>query len=366
MNSGNSLNRDSFTGGAFAPGNGSKVLKGEIVVQSGSLNFTSGEKQVSLPITGMTIRGGGYNDSQIFFEHPNHPGWVIYSTEREILQHPSLTHLVDKKVANSSARTHRRFVTLALGSIVLVLGLFILGVGLLVMQKDAIVRAVADKVPVKTEIEYGEKIFQSMKGEWTFVTDSEMTAKLAEVTNKFEKVIAASAYPFKFHVIQNTNINAFALPGGNIVVHDELIKRFGSADAIAGVIAHEMAHVTERHSLRKIIESSGLYLLLQAFLGDAEMMVAIFRDGSRLLLERKFSRSFEREADNKGWDYMIEAGIDPSGMVDGFKKLKTESEKAGQESESGAWALLSTHGSIDERIRNLEKKLENQKIIPGK
>jgi Zn-dependent protease with chaperone function len=362
MNSASQLVSDQFPATAFAPGQGSKVLKGEITLGSGQVNFKSASGQVSLPLSGILIRAGGHNDGQIFFEHPNHPGWVLVSKDASAARHPALEGLIDRKLAGARQRTHRRFVTVAAGSLLFLAIFFCLGIFLLISQKENLVRGIANKIPVSKEIEIGDKLFASAKSEWTFVDDPALNQRLGEVTNQFHSIMGSSPYPFRFHIIHEKTLNAFAMPGGNIVIHDELLKRFDSSGAIAGVLAHEMAHVTERHSLRSLIESSGLYILMQAFLGDADRALGLFRDGSRLLLERKFSRGFEREADNRGWDYMVESGIDPAGMIEGFKKLKAEMDKEGQ-GEEIAFGLLSTHGSIDERIRNLEAKLEARRRL---
>jgi predicted Zn-dependent protease len=141
---------------------------------------------------------------------------------------------------------------------------------------------------------------------------------------------------------------------GHIFIHTGLLKAADRPEELAGVLAHEMAHITRRHAFRKLIESSGLYLVAQYFFGDATGITAALANSSELLLKQKYSRDFEREADDTGWQYLVEAKIDPRGMIDFFEKLKADEAKSGSGSGTGP-DLLSTHPSTAERIRRLKK-----------
>jgi len=129
-----------------------------------------------------------------------------------------------------------------------------------------------------------------------------------------------------------------------------LLRAVERPEELAGVLAHEIAHITERHVLRKTIESLGLVLVLQSLFGDTSGILAVASQGSEFLLQQKFSRDFEREADDVGFRYLVTAKIDPKGMVDFFVKLGKEAEKAG----STQLGLLATHPPTAERIQRLE------------
>src|SRR5690606_32430743 len=125
-------------------------------------------------------------------------------------------------------------------------------------------------------------------------------------------------------------------------------------EEVAGVVAHEIAHVTEQHSMRQIISSTGLFLIIQAFLGDASGLLGALADNSYFLLNQKFSRDHEREADEKGMELLIAANIDPQGMISFFETL--EEEHADMPS---ALNMISTHPATKERIKDSTRMLED-------
>jgi predicted Zn-dependent protease len=127
---------------------------------------------------------------------------------------------------------------------------------------------------------------------------------------------------------------------------------------VAGVLAHELAHVTRRHSLRNIIKSAGLIITLQALIGDMSGLFGIAAEGSRYLLQQKFSRDFEREADDTGWDYLVAANIDPRGMTRSFEKIRDMIAASDMAVMEGTLALANTHPTSQERIDRLTKKWE--------
>src|SRR5206468_5365206 len=112
------------------------------------------------------------------------------------------------------------------------------------------------------------------------------------------------------------------VPGGQVFIFSGLLDSVKRPEELAGVLAHEIAHVTRRHSLRNIISSAGLWLTLSALFGDTKGLTSILTDGSQFLLNQKFSRDFEREADDTGWDYLVAANVDPRGMIDFFATIK--------------------------------------------
>jgi len=131
------------------------------------------------------------------------------------------------------------------------------------------------------------------------------------------------------------------------------------------VLAHELAHVTRRHSFRNMIKSAGLILMVQMMFGDATGLLAFAAEGSRFLLQQKFSRDFEREADDTGWSYLREARIDPRGMITFFKKIKVIMANSGVGSMENSLALLNTHPASQERIDYLNAKWEQSPVKSG-
>ena len=235
-----------------------------------------------------------------------------------------------------------------------VLALFVVAVILfLFLMKSALARAVADRLPIAWEQQFGNASMESVRKQMKIIEDPKWEAQLDVIRSKLLPGITNSLYPIQIHVAEASELNAFAMPGGHIVVFTGLLKAVDHPEELAGVLAHEIAHISERHILRKMIESLGLVLVLQALFGDTSGLAAVATQGSELLLQQKFSRDFEREADDVGFQYLVNAKINPKGMVDFFAKL----EKYAQKSGAPQLSLLATHPPTTERIERLEAKL---------
>ncbi|MDQ2068431.1 beta-barrel assembly-enhancing protease [Natronospira bacteriovora] len=177
---------------------------------------------------------------------------------------------------------------------------------------------------------------------------------------------------FDFFIIRSPAINAFALPGGYIGINAGLILAADNESELAGVVAHEIAHVTQRHIARQIDAMRGTGLAaLGAMLGailiaantghaDAAMATAISAQALTLQRQINFTRAHEYEADRIGIKMMAEAGFDPEGMATFFEKLQRRTQySAGQ----GVPEYLRTHPLTTARIteaRNRARDLRSE------
>lgn len=184
------------------------------------------------------------------------------------------------------------------------------------------------------------------------VSDPVVTGAIQKIVDRLTKHVPEKEFHFNVHVIDNPMINAFAAPGGEIVVMTGLIKESDSAEEVAGVLAHEISHVTERHGLEKIYRQAIFIIALNVIVGDAGALAEIALDGASNLANLGFSRSMEREADLEGHHLLVKAGIDPSGLRSFFEKLAEKHEH----NENTAVRLLSTHPLSKDRVHYLEEK----------
>ena len=161
-----------------------------------------------------------------------------------------------------------------------------------------------------------------------------------------KRLTQGSAYPYEFYVTEDKSVNAYAMPGGFIVVHSGLLALAGSADEVAGVLAHEVAHIERRHSLRGMAKSAGLYAVVALFFGDFGRLSGAAAD----LLNLKFSRDNERDADSAGLTLLVKAGLEPAPMAAFFRKMAAESVAVP--------AFLSTHPASEERFDNLDRAVK--------
>ena len=331
---------------------------GSLSVQKDCLEFKWSDGTLTFPIAGLRLRVGGHDGRQIFFEHVEFPGWSIHTAEKAVLDDLATVANPALQAAIRQGRRKLRGMPASLiflGVLLLLLGAVLAG---LFWQRDVLVRKAAENVPAEWERKLGDLSFDQIKRQEKITDDPERMAVVAVITKRLLPAIKDAGYKFQFHVAENTNINAFAMPGGHVVIFTGLLDAAQTPEEIAGVIAHELAHVTRRHSLRNIIGAAGMALIVQSVIGDSSGLQAVILQGGQSLLTQKFSRDFEREADDAGWDYLMAADIDPRGLIDFFKKL--QKEEAGRDSAGlrNASALLNTHPATGERIQRLQAKWE--------
>jgi Zn-dependent protease with chaperone function len=128
-------------------------------------------------------------------------------------------------------------------------------------------------------------------------------------------------------------------------------------DELAGVLAHEAAHVTKRHGLRQIISSVGPYLVLSAFFQGQDGFLSVIGGGAQVLITQNFSQKYEIEADDVAWDYMKKAKMNPHAFIDALEKLRKETEAL----ERMQIKALSSHPPTSDRIKRLKGKWDKIK-----
>ena len=159
-------------------------------------------------------------------------------------------------------------------------------------------------------------------------------------------------YTLLFRDFPGLGPNAFALPGGTVVMTDAMVRAFNNPDLVAGVLAHEIGHVVEEHGLRQIYQSLGVYVLVALIAGDTgPILEDVLLEGG-VLLSLSYSRAHEREADEFGIRLADEAGFNPAGLLAFFEHLPDA-----REDESN---YLSTHPASGERIRAIEDYLNGR------
>jgi len=218
------------------------------------------------------------------------------------------------------------------------------------------------------EYQLGQQITREIERSGAMLDDALVTEYLQAVGQRLAANSDDPEHPFRFFMIRDSSINAFALPGGFIGINAGLMMMTTDEEELAGVMAHEIAHVTQRHVARAIEASKGMSLLgIAALLGAIAvassgastdtMQAAIF--GSQALIQQQqinFTRANEYEADRVGIQILADAGYDPEGMVSFFEKMQRESRYA----ESRRYEFLSTHPLSSSRIT--EARIRSQRI----
>jgi predicted Zn-dependent protease len=331
-------------------------VSGQIILSPHSIRFVYEGGILEFSFQQLVIRRGGSSGHLIFLEHPARPGWTLYTEKRAILKdlkRLSRPDLSDQVTGIRKSRMKLRGIILTVALVIMVLFL-----GLLQLRTP-IAKTVARSFPVEWEQSLGETVFQQYKAEQQIITDPVLQTSLENMAAPLLSAVPEKRYRFHLYIIENPSINAFALPGGYVVLHTGLLLSAETAEEVLGVLAHEISHVTLQHGIRKMIDSLGFFLLLRAVLGDSGGLLGEILEGGAFLLDQKFSRGFERESDEAGFAILVTANINPSGMIGFFQRLHQKSKEQGALSLDGGLNFLSTHPAPDERMNYLQEKWQN-------
>jgi predicted Zn-dependent protease len=192
-----------------------------------------------------------------------------------------------------------------------------------------------------------------LQQEATFTTDPKMMARLTNAVAPLLSAVDDHTRRYRFYIMEEAAPNAFALPGGQVVVTTGMLALAQSPQELDAVVAHELAHLTQRHVFREIISSAGPFLVFGVGLGAKGGVVSLLGASSQLLIQQSFSQGYELEADAVGWNYLVAAHIDPRAMITMLRKLQVVERHEPADSEPAAF---SSHPPTDKRIRRLEAK----------
>lgn len=213
-------------------------------------------------------------------------------------------------------------------------------------------------VSVDQEIAIGRQADLQVRQQMAAVADAQIAGYVRGLGQRLARVAPGPKYPYSFSVADYREINAFALPGGPVWVHRGVLHSATSESQVAGVLAHEIAHIAQRHSADQLTKATlanwGLGLL-GAILGNsggagtAQVAASLLTNGAFL----KFSRDDEREADRVGLQILTRAGWDGRGMTELFEVLRREASR----DPAAVETFFSTHPSPQDRINQLQAEV---------
>jgi beta-barrel assembly-enhancing protease len=203
---------------------------------------------------------------------------------------------------------------------------------------------VAPFVPDRVQQPVGEHMVQSTAQQGQFCRDPEGIAALQKLVDRLA-VAAGDDRTYRVYVSNADVLNAYAAPGGHIVLFRAIIDHADTPEEVAGVLAHEMGHVVEDHPAKGLVEAVG-YGIFGLLLPGGSADTAVI---ARSLLTNHYSRGDELEADRVGVEMLNDASVDSRGLIAFFEHMKSEGNEI-----PGALEFLSTHPSGDTRADQLE------------
>ncbi len=226
--------------------------------------------------------------------------------------------------------------------------------------------AIDRDITTQEELVMGQGFYKALRQQAVLIENPLINHYIQSLGQRLASASGWNAYPFHFSIIKDNEINAFAAPGGYISLFSGLILRTENENELTGVMAHEMAHVTQRHIARMIVGRGSIDLttlaavaaamVIGAASGSSDAGVAAAHLGMASAMQQQinFTRENEYEADRIGIQILADAHFDPSGMVSFFDKL-------GRQEGDGFYAhneLLRTHPVTTNRIAEASNRAE--------
>ncbi|MBI4767251.1 MAG: M48 family metalloprotease [Deltaproteobacteria bacterium] len=214
---------------------------------------------------------------------------------------------------------------------------------------------------IEEERKLGEEVVREVEGKFSLIRDPLLLDYLNKLGREVLKQAGSLPYPFRFYLLKDPQLNAFSIPGGHIFLTTGIIEIMDSEGELAGLLGHEIAHVTRHHISSQIEKQKKIGLatmataLLGILAGDPSIagaaIVGSLATAQTLML--KYSRENEDDADNYGFKYMSGVGFDPKTMIDLLDKLR----RWGSFGSEGVPAYMQTHPLSGDRMSHIEDLL---------
>ena len=216
------------------------------------------------------------------------------------------------------------------------------------------------------EADLGRRFYLQARSQLPLMDDPAVTAYAERMARKLVKTLGAQPFEYHFYVVQHPAMNAFAVPGGYIFIFSGLLARIANDDELAGVLAHEIGHVTGHHAMRQQRDGQiwSYAALIGMLLSAVNPVIGAGAVAAAQTAQLKYSRDFEQEADFLGLRYTTEAGFDPHALGSFFKQLLVEQRL----NPAGVPSYMLTHPVTEDRVAHVETiiKAQGLKVPKGR
>jgi len=295
-----------------------------------------------------------YSDTETHLANLKHPN------QKLIIEEPHFLSVIKKIFPTISFHVPQRLLSIRRMAVLGLMLLLILVPVTYFILIPSFSEIVADKIPVSFEKKLSAPYLSMLVPEESICSGDENYKKIEGIFNTLTATIPESQYEFKLYIVKSEIVNAFALPGGYIVIYSGLLENTNRPEQVAGVLAHEIQHIINRHGTETIVKDYSLGFLISVITSDTQTMETTLGLAKYLGL-MNYSRENEAEADKKGMKMLNEAKIDPYGMVEFFEILNNHTGDIPDSLE-----YLSTHPQTKDRIYNLREMSKGMKYKPVK
>jgi Zn-dependent protease with chaperone function len=346
-----------YDGFAFRDGEEEQALSGRFRFTLVNLQFEHADGTLELPLSRLIL---DQNSVGNLVFHDAGTDWWIESADGRILNDNYLLRQMHLRVQARALRERRegnRSLKYALIFLAGFAGVFFIGW----LLAKAAANSLVNHAPIVWEEHLADQVVTEYPKLFVVATNDPREGMVTQLVACIAAALppADRRYQFRVAILDNYIVNACALPGGRMYVFRGLLDRVPTPEELAGVLAHEMAHVTQRHGLRQFIAAKGPYYTLRLFLGKREGLLSAISSGSQLLVGLQYSRGMEQDADRIGWHYLMAANIDPRGLAAFFH------EPMAMHAENNIPELFRSHPATSERIAYLNRLWEKSERKSG-
>ncbi|WP_243370298.1 M48 family metallopeptidase [Geotalea sp. SG265] len=267
------------------------------------------------------------------------------------------------KVLGDSRQPIQRFISRWERNLPMVLAALVLTIaaiaGFIKYGVPLLTKQVVQAIPQASEVQLGKESLEFLDKHLMEPSrlPSDRRQRIASLFSEMKKKLPrAQHYHLEFRASKAIGANAFALPGGIIVVTDGMVELARNDEELEGVLAHEAGHQHARHALRHVLQSTGSGLLIAAVTGDITSITTLSATLPTTLVNAGYSREFENEADDAAVAYLTAQGIHPRVYAGMLARLQADHDKKAGGTGNRVWTpadLFATHPSTSERMRRV-------------
>jgi Zn-dependent protease with chaperone function len=258
---------------------------------------------------------------------------------------PELLKMTDE----SGDKWYRKLFKLKIPALILIF--LCITIGLYYFLVAGVSRIGLGLISPKKEAELGKMIYSAMMEDARI--DSVATRQLTDFAGHLK---LSEKYKLQFTVLDEKEVNAFAIPGGHIIVYKGILQKMNRPEELVALLGHESSHVNERHSLQNMLQDLTGGFMLSIVFGDLGSLGGSIAGKANTLRSLSYSRGLEKEADEQGMQRMLKNDVDPRGMIMLMDRLK-ESEK-----DLNLPGFLSTHPLTTERKADAQKFVKQHPV----